>query len=102
MRTELRHGGLNIVRATFTGFQALPSPNTARNRSWKEVMEFTGSEPNRREDEKRYRELSKKHHPDQAGGPHEKMAELNRAREHDIKEIGRASGRERVGQYGKI
>src|SRR3546814_18233132 len=96
MRTELRHGGLNIVRATFTGFQALPSPNTARNRSWKEVMEFTGSEPNRREVEKRYRELSKKHHPDQAGGSPEKMAELNRAREDAITENGNGGNGKRV------
>lgn len=40
-RTELRHGGLHIVRATFTGFQALPAP--VGKRPWRQVL---GVEPN--------------------------------------------------------
>lgn len=35
-RTELRHGGLAIVRATFTGFAALPAPNDSRQ--WRDVL----------------------------------------------------------------
>ncbi len=86
-RTELRHGGLHIVRATFTGFAALPSPDAKK--SWREVLLF-GSDmlrPNRDMVEKRYRELAKERHPD-AGGSAEAMAELNAAKAEALKEIG--------------
>lgn len=85
-RTELRHGGLHIVRATFTGFAALPAPGTTR--PWRVVMEFMGSDPDRREIDARYRDLSRKRHPDQPGGSHDAMSELNHAREEALKEIG--------------
>lgn len=86
-RTELRHGGLHIVRATFTGFAALPSPDAKK--SWREVLLF-GSDmlrPNRDMVEKRYRELAKERHPD-AGGSAEAMSELNAAKAEALKEIG--------------
>lgn len=85
-RTELRHGGLHIVRATFTGFQALPAP--PGKRQWREVLGFgTGDSPLARDIEQFFRVAAKKAHPD-AGGSHEKMAELNRARDEALKEIG--------------
>lgn len=83
-RTELRHGTLALVRATFTGFVSLPPP-----RGWRNVLDF---EPHRRltpEDiASRYKALSKQRHPDMPGGSAEAMAELNNARDAAIKEIG--------------
>nr|WP_183808293.1 J domain-containing protein [Mycoplana azooxidifex] len=87
-RTELRHGGLNIVRATFTGFQALPAP---AQRSWRDVFGFNSEEAdriNRAMIDGRYRLLAAERHPDRASGSHELMAELNRARAEALAEVG--------------
>jgi hypothetical protein len=86
-RTELRHGGLHIVRATFTGFQALPAPDTKR--SWREVLGVDGSffTTDTETINGLYRDRAKKLHPDVAGGSQNEMAELNRAREEALKEI---------------
>lgn len=85
-RTELRHGTLALVRATFTGFLALPP--TGSKRSWQEVFGFTGSRYAAHAIEAKYRELAKSRHPDAPGGSHEAMAELNRAREEALREVG--------------
>lgn len=83
-RTEMRHGGLHIVEQTFKGFTALPS----NNRPWRDVLGFNpGSNPTAANVEAEYRQLAKRAHPD-SGGTHELMAELNRAREQALKEIG--------------
>lgn len=88
-RTELRHGGLNIVRATFSGFAALPAP--ANKRPWREVLDLAGSEGPLTEDviDARYRRLASLRHPDKPGGSHDAMAELNRARNEAVAEIRR-------------
>jgi hypothetical protein len=89
-RTELRHGGLHIVRATFTGFAALPSPS--QKREWREVLGINRFRPasdiEPRDIEASYRKLAQERHPDKPGGSHEAMAELNRAREEGLKEVG--------------
>jgi hypothetical protein len=80
-RTEMRHGGLHVVRQTFKGFTALPAP--ADRKSWREVLGFTDlTAPvgGPAAIDARYRELASKLHPDKPGGDGEKMAELNRAR----------------------
>lgn len=76
-RVELRHGTLALVRATFTGFMALPAPAGG---AWWEVL---GLKPAATADEiKEARQrLATQHHPDK-GGDAAKMAEINRA--HDI------------------
>jgi hypothetical protein len=57
-RTEMRHGGLHVVRQTFKGFTALPAP--PGRKSWREVLGFRpdeqvdGSAPI----DARYRELA--------------------------------------------
>ncbi|TJV51104.1 MAG: J domain-containing protein [Mesorhizobium sp.] len=85
-RTEMRHGGLHIVRATFRGFTALPAP---KRRSWREIFEFVTSGPITADNvENAYRRLAKKAHPDAPGGSHDAMAELNQAKEQALKEIG--------------
>lgn len=89
-RTELRHGTLALVRATLQGFKALPSPAGSRKRPWSEVLEITNPKPHASEIEAMYRTKAKHAHPDAPGGSHDAMAELNRAREEAMKEIGNA------------
>ena len=84
-RVELRHGTLALVRATFQGFRALPAP--ASKRAWRDVLELDGLTSSRQNVETCYRALAKKHHPD-TGGTAEAMAELNRARDEALREIG--------------
>lgn len=90
-RTELRHGTLALVRATFQGFKALPSPGGPK-RSWRAIFGFqstatiAGIAPSLIE--AKYRDLAKKAHPDTPGGSHEAMAELNAAKEEALREIG--------------
>ena len=82
-RTELRHGGLNIVRQTFKGFTALPAPT-----SWRKVLRFKDGEVvDKKAVEQRYRDLARDAHPD-AGGSQDAMAELNLARDRALEEIG--------------
>lgn len=83
-RTELRHGTLALVRATFTGFTALPA-RSAGPRHWTDVL---GVSPiaARADIEAAYRQRAAKAHPDAPGGSHEAMVELNRARYEALRE----------------
>ncbi len=86
-RTELRHGTLALVRATFTGFAALPAPGGRK--SWREVLGIIPSGPVVKQSvEAAYRRLAADRHPDKPGGSNEAMAELNAARDAALKEIG--------------
>ncbi|QIO64824.1 J domain-containing protein [Rhizobium leguminosarum] len=87
-RTELRHGGLHIVKATFSGLLALPAP--PQHRSWAEVLGFHGwnTMPSKEAIEKAYRDRAAKAHPDKPGGSHDAMAELSRAKQEALQEIG--------------
>jgi hypothetical protein len=62
-RVELRHGTLALVRATFTGFQALPAP---KGKHWRDILEV-GAHPTREIIEMNYKRLSRDRHPDRAG-----------------------------------
>lgn len=75
-RTELRHGGLNIVRATFKGFQALPAPDN--DAPWTVLGVARNATPD--QVQAAYRLKAKKAHPD-AGGSIEQMARLNSAKQ---------------------
>lgn len=67
-RTELRHGGLAIVRATFTGFKSLPAPGKASSDGWRAVLGFPGDRtPPLSEVESNYKTLRSKYHPDKGG-----------------------------------
>lgn len=85
-RTELRHGTLALVRATFTGFQALPAP---AGQHWRDVLGLDSVPPasiSRATIENKYRDLARERHPDK-GGTSEQMAQLNNARETALREI---------------
>jgi len=86
-RTELRHGTLALVRATFRGFQALPPP--PGKKSWRQVLGFAAdSAPGKDQIASAYRSLASRLHPDASGGSHEAMSELNAARDAALKEVG--------------
>jgi len=74
-RVELRHGSLQLIRATFTGFTALPPPNAPY--SWRMILDC-GREATLADAERMYRDKARKAHPDN-GGSHELMARLNQA-----------------------
>ena len=76
-RTKLRHGGLNLVRAAFRGYAALPPPSASTSKPWEVLGVKQGATAE--EIEAAYREKAKKAHPD-AGGSNEQMAQVNAAR----------------------
>jgi hypothetical protein len=76
-RTEMRHGGLHVVRQTFKGFTALPAP--PGRKSWRDVLNLNGAHPTPADVDAAYRRLAEKAHPDK-GGSHERMSQLNAAR----------------------
>lgn len=80
-RVELRHGTLALVRATFTGFRALPAP---AGKSWWDVLGVPRGS-NAQAITAAHRSLTAKHHPDR-GGNADLMAEINRARDEALKE----------------
>lgn len=88
-RTELRHGTLALVRATFKGFQALPPPPGAQpKRPWRDVLEMADHPATRSHIDAAYRRLAAIRHPDKPGGSHDAMSELNTAKAEALKEIG--------------
>lgn len=84
-RTELRHGTLALVRATFQGFKALPAPD---GKHWRDILALP-SDARATADmiEKAYKQLAAVRHPDK-GGSSEAMAELNNARATALNEVG--------------
>lgn len=88
-RTKLRHGGLNLVRAAFRGYAALPPPSGSSQRAWRDVLNAGPSIKSKEVIDKLYRDAAAKAHPDKAGGSHDKMSELNAARADAYREIGR-------------
>lgn len=78
-RVELRHGTLHLVKATMSGFTALPPPVGSKpKRPWWDVLQVR-QDASRDAIDANYRSLAKQRHPD-AGGTAEAMAELNTAR----------------------
>lgn len=82
-RTEMRHGGLHIVRQTFKGFVALPAPEGAK--PWREVLDLQGPVTPDQVNQA-YREKAKTAHPDR-GGSKDKMAALTRARDEALRAV---------------
>lgn len=79
-RTEMRHGGLHVVRQTFKGFTALPAPPGRKN--FRQILGIRADAALSADlIDSAYRSAAQKAHPDRAGGSNEKMAEINRARD---------------------
>lgn len=76
--TEARHGGLNIVRQTFTGFVALPPPSDVT--PWWVVL-GVGQNATLEQIEGAYRDKARTAHPDRANGDTASMVDLNVARD---------------------
>lgn len=84
-RTEMRHGGLAIVRASFRGFLALPAPAQV---SWREVLSIRVEHPTREDLKQAFHAAAKIAHPDH-GGSNEAMQQVKAAYDQAIKEIGK-------------
>lgn len=84
--TEARHGGLRIVQQTFTGFVALPAPESFGGQTCWEIL---GIQPNapRATIEEAWKEKARTLHPDRAGGSEAGMATLNAAKEAALSSI---------------
>lgn len=84
-RTEMRHGGLHVVRQTFKGFIALPAPSAGQ---WRAFFGFSATEPvSVSEVDARFRRKAGMTHPDK-GGSETAMMELNAMRDAAKREIG--------------
>lgn len=81
-RTEMRHGGLHIVRQTFKGFTALPAPD-----SWWKVLGVAQTATPAAIDTA-YRILARDAHPDKNGGIDGGMARLTAARDEGKRQNG--------------
>jgi uncharacterized short protein YbdD (DUF466 family) len=86
MRAIERHGGAQVQERTFRGFAALPEKT---GKSWRLILGLPEYDVTitRMQVEEHYRARARQAHPD-TGGSHEAMAELNRAREEALKEVG--------------
>lgn len=82
-RTELRYGGLAIVRQTFKSFLALPAP---AGKHWSEILGVP-RDATAAQIQAVYRKLAAERHPDR-GGSDAMMADLNAARDAAMKERG--------------
>ncbi|MEO8391172.1 hypothetical protein [Polaromonas sp.] len=88
MRAIERHGGAAILDRAFTGFTALPAPIVAgMKRPWREVFDYGFGKVERALIDKRYRQLASQYHTDRPDGDHDKMAELNVARDEALQEV---------------
>jgi hypothetical protein len=76
-RTKLRHGGLNLVRAAFRGYAALPPPGQGVQ-EWFNVLGVS-RDASLSEIKSSYRSLASKHHPDRSTGNTEKFQEIEAA-----------------------
>ena len=85
-RTELRHGGIEIVRASFAGFAALPDPNAV---NWRNVLGLHKiAHPTKTDVKEAYKKLARTRHPDTSSGSEAMMSDLNRARDLALEEVG--------------
>lgn len=83
LRSIERWGASDMLEKAFTGFTALPAPIVAgMKRDWQVVLGLQDILQPRADDvQKAYRRLASQFHTDKPGGDHNKMAELNAARD---------------------
>jgi hypothetical protein len=73
-RTQLRHGGLNMVKAEFRWHLALPAPGTD---DWREVLQYDGNDLDACR--AAWKAAISKAHPDRQGGSDALAAKVNNA-----------------------
>lgn len=79
--------GVATMSEMFAGFVALPAPDAKKH--WREVLGVGPKEPmDAAYVRERYRIRAQGAHPDRPGGSHAEMAELNRARDEALAEVG--------------
>ncbi len=89
LRQLERCGASEVLERAFTGFAALPAPQGAKPRGWRDVLGFHPlTRPSRDEIEARFRELVREAHPDH-GGTNEAFRELVEAKRQAIEEVSR-------------
>lgn len=81
LRGISRWGTGDMIQQAFTGFTALPAPE-----SWWQVLGLSGPNVSREEIEQTHRRLIMQHHPDR-GGDAEKAARINRARDQGLEQL---------------
>lgn len=88
LRAIERAGASDLLERAFSGFAALPASTESR-RPWREVLGFAPDARNldREDVEEAFRERARSRHPD-AGGSHDEMVELTRARADALVEVG--------------
>jgi hypothetical protein len=84
-RVELRHGSLALIRATFTGFKALPAP---AGKHWRDILGIGSRAASREAIEAAFKRLAQERHPDKPGGSTEAMQELSEAKRTALAEVG--------------
>lgn len=87
-RTKLRHGGINLVKAAFRGYAALPPPGTDEG-DWWFILELDRS-ASLSEVKRAFKRLAAKFHPDKPNGDKTKFAIVNAAYKEAIDSIGRS------------
>lgn len=88
MRAIERHGGAQILERAFTGFTALPSPETVTAPGWRSVLGIDPAAAVTRDMiEHRYKVLRSAHHPDK-GGSAEAFHAVTRAYEQALLAVG--------------
>jgi hypothetical protein len=76
-----RWGTGEMVASAFAGFKALPEQaGPSSGATWWAVLGFASPVISEAEIDEAYKRLAKKYHPDQPGGSHELMQQLNQAR----------------------
>lgn len=81
MRGIERWGTGEMVSAAFAGFKALPEQaGPSSGFTWWAVLGFSSPVASEADIDAAYKRLAKQYHPDQQGGSHELMQQLNQAR----------------------
>jgi hypothetical protein len=80
--------GVGTLEQAFAGYDSLPAPGADNDPPWRKVLGLNGGPVTEEQVSAAYRELAKVCHPDLQGGSHEAMAQLNRARDKGLAEIG--------------
>lgn len=88
-RVELKHGTLNLIRATMTGFLALPPPP---KNDWRKLLGVASGrdvpDPSEETLKTLYRAAISKAHPDRNNGDNSLATEINVAYERAKKDLG--------------